>query len=141
MPATQSSIITPVAPFKFSAFLIIPGLRISKILKRINPNILNNNEVPAAEDAINCPENSSITTSLGSLLFDFLMYTLVENHPAMPDKIANNKVISEPKKLLIKNPIMAAKNEHKVPCAKGNRPNGHTFETNFAMVKLIFFIR
>ena len=37
--------------------------------------------------------------------------------------------------------MIAAKNEHNVPCAKGNIPKGHTFETNFAMVKLIFFIR
>ena len=35
-PAIQSSIIIPVDPLSFSAFLIIPGFNISKNLNKIN---------------------------------------------------------------------------------------------------------
>ena len=51
-PAIQSSVIMPLDPLNFSAFLIIPGFTISRNLNKIKAIILNKNDVPAAADAI-----------------------------------------------------------------------------------------
>ena len=97
IPDNQSSIITPVAPFNFSALPIIPGFRISKNLNNKNANIFKKGEAPAIEVAISCPENSSITTSLGSFLLQVSIYNFVAHQPSIPVNIANINVKILPK--------------------------------------------
>ena len=77
-PDSQSSIITPVAPLSCSDLLIIPGFAISKNLNNKNANIFIRGETPATDVAINWPENSSTTTSLGSFLLQVSRYNLTE---------------------------------------------------------------
>ena len=74
----------PVAPLKFSALPIILGLKISKNLNNRNAKILSKGDIPAAEEAMSCPENSSITTSLGSLFLFFSIYIFVVHQPSIP---------------------------------------------------------
>ena len=77
IPDNQSSIITPVAPFNYSALPIIPDFKISKNLNKNNANIFKKGEASAIEVAISCPENSSTITSLGSFLLQVSKYNFV----------------------------------------------------------------
>ena len=95
-PAIQSSIIIPQAQFKLSTSLIIPDLKISDILNKTIAKKLKKGEVPAAAVAINCSENSSITTSLGSLFLLFSIYNFVEEYPIAPTEIPKRKAILHP---------------------------------------------
>jgi|TARA_B100001057_G_scaffold48004_1_gene42772 hypothetical protein len=72
MPAIISSPITPVDPLIFLSKIFAGKiLNISKILKIKHDNNMRTISLPHINNGIDCPINSSMTISFGSLLLNF----------------------------------------------------------------------
>ena len=82
----MSSAIIPMPFGKFSNFFIGPILVMSKNLNNINDNNKDKNiwvkfsDITHPNKAINCPENSSTTTSFGSFFYEILSELHKENN-------------------------------------------------------------